>query len=190
LFSMGYKSTINYMKNKKILYLIVFVVIVVLAIFSFLNYRPIIKEVVSINPQNAIYNIEGQNVKLINGKAEQGVVSNSATKVITQYFGNEAKGDFNNDGKIDTAFILTQDTGGSGTFYYVSLALGLENGIIGANAIFLGDRIAPQTTEFKNGEIIVNYAERKPNEPMTTKSSIGVSRYFKVVDAKLVEVKK
>jgi len=58
----------------------------------------------------------------------------------------------------------------------------------GTKAIYLGDRIAPQTTEFRNGEIIVNYADRRPDEPFSTIPSVGVSKYFKVVDGELREI--
>ncbi len=186
MFLLGYKSILNYMKNQKMLYLGVSVAVIFLVVVGVLNYRPQVKEIFSLDPQNATYTIEGQNVALINGRAEQGVVANSVTKVITQYFGNEIKDDFNGDGKTDSVFLLTQTTGGSGTFYYVAVALGSDNGIDGVNALFLGDRIAPQTTEFKNGKIIVNYAQRKPNEPMTAKPSVGVSKYFEVIDDRLV----
>lgn len=105
------------------------------------------------------------------------------------YFGNEAKGDFNGDGREDVAFLFTESGGGSGTFYYVTAKLADGKGFKELNAILLGDRIAPQTTEFRDGMIIVNYADRKPSEPMTTRPSVGVSGYFQVVDNKLVKVK-
>ena len=123
------------------------------------------------------YEIEGQIVTLKNSTS-------------TKYFGNEVKGDFNGDGLEDVAFLLTQDSGGSGTFFYIVVALREGDGFLGINGIFLGDRIAPQTTELKNGEIVVNYADRRPDEPMTATPSVGVSRYFKVVDNKLAEIKK
>jgi len=144
---------------------------------------------VAVDAKNATYIVEGENVTLTGGRAEE-IIPGSASKIITQYFGNEAKADFNGDGKDDVAFILTQDGGGSGTFFYVAVALSKGSGTIGTNAIFLGDRIAPQTTEFRNGEIIVNYADRRPGDSMTTRPSVGVSRYFKVIDGKLVEVQK
>lgn len=142
------------------------------------------------NPLNAVYIIEGKEVTLVNGGSEMEIVPGSASKTITQYFGNNAEGDFNGDNIIDIAFLLTQDSGGSGTFFYVAAALGTEDGYDGTNAIFLGDRIAPQTTEFRNGEIIVNYADRKSGEPMTASPSVGVSKYFKISGGKLVEVQK
>jgi len=139
--------------------------------------------------KNATYSIDGQSVTLLNGQAENVTVPGSASKTVTQYFGNEATGDLNGDGLSDVAFILTQNSGGSGTFYYAVIALKTDSGYQGSNAIFLGDRIAPQTTEIKNGEVIVNYADRKIGEPMTAKPSVGISKYLKIQGNSLVEVK-
>jgi hypothetical protein len=125
--------------------------------------------------KNISYEIEGQAVIMKDGTS-------------TRYFGNDAIGDLNGDGAGDIAFLLTQDFGGSGTFYYVAVALKTAEGYRGTNALLLGDRIAPQTTEIRNGEIIVNYADRKLDEPMTTDPSVGISKYFKIVDNRLVEV--
>ncbi|MDP3207563.1 MAG: hypothetical protein Q8M65_00300 [Rhodoglobus sp.] len=126
-------------------------------------------------------------VTLVGGMAETAAAPGSASRVTTRFFGNEAKGDLNGDGNEDIAFLLTQDGGGSGTFFYVVVALRTDDGYTGTNAVLLGDRIAPQTTEIHGTELIVNYAERAPDEPMTTPPSIGVSKYLKVVDGELVE---
>jgi hypothetical protein len=142
----------------------------------------------TMDAQNATYVIEGEEVTLVNGRAEKETVPGSASKTITQYFGNEVRADFNNDGKEDVAFLLTQDGGGSGTFYYVAALLSSKEGYVGTNAIFIGDRVAPQTTEFQNGEIIVNYADRKPDEPMTVIPSVGVSKHLRVSGSSLTEV--
>jgi len=104
------------------------------------------------------------------------LVPGSASKTITKYFGNEIKKDLNGDGKQDIAFLLTQDTGGSGTFFYVVAAINNENGYSGSHAFLLGDRIAPQNTESgPQNSIIVNYADRAPQENMTVSPSIGKS---------------
>ena len=142
------------------------------------------------DPRNATYLIGNDSITLINGKSEKVIVLGSASKTITQYFGNEVKADFNGDGLIDTAFLLTQNSGGSGTFYYIAAVLGTNDSYKGTNAILLGDRIAPQATGFQNGEIIANYADRKPGEPMTATPSVGVSRYFKISSNKLIEIAK
>jgi hypothetical protein len=134
------------------------------------------------------YSIEGETVVLKNGQYVSEAAPGSVEKITTQFFGNEVKADFNADGKQDVAFILTQDGGGTGIFYYVVAALKTDTGYKGTNGIFLGDRIAPQTTEFKNGMIVVNYADRKPGESFAVDPSIGTSKYLKVNGSTLVEV--
>lgn len=150
--------------------------------------RPSETSIFTLDPQNCTYLIEGRNVTLINGSAEEEIVPDSASRIITKYFGNEVTGDFNDDGFSDVAFLLTQETGGSGTFYYIAVALGSESKCLGTNAIFLGDRIAPQTINFQNGEIIVNYVDRNPDEPMTEIPSLGISKYFKILNNQLINI--
>ena len=97
----------------------------------------------------------------------------------TQYFGNEVRGDINGDGAEDIAFLITDQPGGSGTFYYLAAAVKTPDGYKGTQAMLIGDRVAPQTTEFKNGLVIVNYADRLPLDPMTTQPHVGKSIYAK-----------
>jgi hypothetical protein len=139
------------------------------------------------DPSNATFVIEGRTITLTNGISEIEAAPGSASKITTRYFGNEARGDLNGDGLADVGFLVTQNAGGSGTFYYAVVTLQLKNGYEGTNAVLLGDRIAPQTTELRNGELTVNFADRRPGEPMTTPPSVGVSKYFKVVSGSLVE---
>lgn len=139
--------------------------------------------------KSATYIIEGKPVTLVNGSADSADVLSSSTKTTTQYFGNDATGDLDGDGVPDVAFILTQSAGGSGVFYYVVAALKTPDGYKGTNAILLGDRIAPQTTAIQNGVLVVNFADRKPTEPMTAEPSVGVSKKFKVSSSTLVVVK-
>lgn len=139
------------------------------------------------SPKDSTYKINGTSVTLKNGVSEIVVVPGSASKIITKYFGNEVKHDFNSDGREDVAFLLTQETGGSGTFYYVVAALNTTNGYVGSDAVFLGDRISPQSTNMGNGNvIIVNYAERNPGDPFTTKPSLGKSIWL-LLDSKTMQ---
>lgn len=149
--------------------------LILIALFLFAAWLESYNEVsqgVIASPKDATYSIDGKPVVL----GSEG----------TRYFGNEAISDLDGDGRPDVAFLFTQDQGGSGTFYYVAVALGSAHGYVGTNAILLGDRIAPQTTMIQDGDLIVNYADRKQGEPMTTQPSVGVSSYFKIVDGKLV----
>jgi hypothetical protein len=137
--------------------------------------------------KNISYTIDGQEVKLTNGVSELPAAPGSASVITTRYFGNEVRDDFDGDGRQDVAFLLTQDGGGSGTFYYLAVALKTDTGYTGTNTVYIGDRIAPQTTEFRDGEIIVNYAERRGDEPMTASPSVGVSKYFTVRNGTLYQ---
>ena len=136
---------------------------------------------------NATYSIDGNQVTLVDGSSTVPSAPGSASQTVTRYFGNEATGDLNGDGKPDVAFILTQSGGGSGTFYYVAAALQSATGYQGTNAILLGDRIAPQTTAITGGKIVVNSADRAAGEPMTAQPSVGVSKYFTVNGTTLAE---
>lgn len=130
--------------------------------------------------KDATYILEGRPISLVNGLSELQVAPGSTGKIVTRYFGNEVRHDFNGDAREDVAFLLTQQRSGSGTFYYVVAALNTENGYVGSQGYFLGDRIAPQTTEMsrdtrKKNVIVVNYAERAPGESFTVRPSIGKS---------------
>ncbi len=121
--------------------------------------------------KNAEYVIDGQKVKLGEGG--------------TTYFGNEIKTDLDGDGREDIAFIITQNPGGSGTFYYAVAALNTARGYVGSDGYLLGDRIAPQSTNLSTNPkqkyvVVFNYADRALTDPMTTQPSIGKSAYLKL----------
>ena len=177
--------------KKTSLILLVFVLVVGYIIFESYSRRENTTVQVSVGDyKNATYIIEGQSVTLVGGVSETEAAPGSATKIITRYFGNEVKHDLNDDGREDVVFLLTQETGGSGTFFYVVAALNTEGGYVGSHALFLGDRIAPQTTEIDEGKttngtdrqnvIVVNYATRLPGEPFTTSPSLGKSIWIKL----------
>lgn len=138
-------------------------------------------EVVKKDCKNTTYSIAGQQITLKNGFSQIEAAPGSASKITTQYFGNEVKRDFDGDGREDIFFLLTQNTGGSGTFYYAVAALNKESGYIGSDAVFLGDRIAPQSTTFgENNIVIVNYADRAQGESFSVAPSIGKSIWLKL----------
>lgn len=147
----------------------------------------------NIDPRNASYIIDGEKYTLIDGYNEKEVVKDSSSKIITKYFGNEVYLDLNNNGGEDVVFLLTQETGGSGTFFYAVAAINTNEGWVGSNAVFIGDRIAPQSTDFSTdyGSVaVVNYLERNDGEAMTDESSLGKSIWlkFNLESMKLSEV--
>ena len=138
--------------------------------------------------KNATFTIASSSVTLANGVSQVPIANSSAT-VTTRYFGNEATGDLNGDGLPDTAFLITQDIGGSGLFYYAVVALKTKEDYQTTNAVLIGDRIAPQSTYIPTNsqELQVNYADRNPGEPMTTKPSAGKTLLLKVTSNGVLE---
>lgn len=137
------------------------------------------------NYKDAEFFIQGERIKLENGVAETGSAPDSASKTITRYFGNELKTDLDGDGREDVAFILTQEGGGSGTFFYAVAAINTDQGFVGSDGYLLGDRIAPQSTTLSpnprhKNVVVFNYAERAESEPMTAPASIAKSVYLKI----------
>jgi hypothetical protein len=154
---------------KKIL-IPVFILIIILAIY--VSNKKNNKEIPSTihDYKTLSYEIDGERIKI---------------KDDIKYFGNNLKTDLNNDGREDIVFLITRQSGGSGTFYYVLSALNMKQGYIGSDGYFLGDRIAPQNIEVSKNPnqknvIVVNYADRLPNEPMSTQPSVGKSVYLKL----------
>lgn len=135
--------------------------------------------------KNIAYMIEGQRVQLVDGLAETEAAPGSASKITTRYFGNELATDLDGDERNDIVFLLTQERGGSGTFFYAVAALARDGGYAGSDGYLLGDRIAPQTTNVSPNPrhkhvIVVNYADRAIGEPMTARPSMGKSAYLKI----------
>lgn len=171
---------------------VVVVIIVALAAWYWMGHKsaPATVQQQAADYKNITYTIEGQPVPLVSGQAETPATPGSADMVSTRYFGNVATGDLNGDGMDDVAFLVTQDPGGTGTFFYVVVALKTATGYEGTNGVLLGDRIAPQTTEIQNGQLVVNYADRAAGEPMSAEPSVAVSKYLKVQGTTLVETPK
>ncbi len=129
--------------------------------------------------RDGLYYISGEPIQLTGGISVLPAAEGAASAITTRYFGNESRGDIDGDGDEDVAFLLTQEGGGSGTFFYLAAAIREGERFRGTNAMLIGDRIAPQTTEFRDGLVIVNYADRAPSEPMTARPSYGKSLYAK-----------
>lgn len=182
-------------KTHVIILIILFIVLVILGLgiykFNFKNDDIFIKnsegKVEQINIHDGTYKIAGEKVILKNGISEVEAAPGSASKIVTKYFGNDLKIDLNKDGVDDLVFLVTQETGGSGVFYYAVALLNTQSGMIGSEGILLGDRIAPQTTEKGKGDIVVvNYSDRKPGESFVTAPSLGKSLWL-LLDTKTMQ---
>jgi hypothetical protein len=163
--------------KKIILWTLVVAVVLVAALYAFNTYIYKEKQApVVTDYKDAEYRIGNESIRL---------------KDEFSYFGNEYRTDLNADGLEDVVFLITQQSGGSGTFYYVVAALNTERGYIGSDGYFLGDRIAPQNIGMSpnprhKNVVVVNYADRAADEPMTTRPSVGKSAYLKLDTASMM----
>jgi hypothetical protein len=149
---------------------------------------PVFAGEAAVDPLNATYTLEGQKFRLIEGHNETQAVPASATKIETLVFGKPVYGDLDGDGYEDAALVLTHQPGGSGTFYYVAAALNRNSTYRGTNGVLLGDRISPQTIQIRNGVVVANYADRRPDEPMAAPPAVGKTKYLTLKSGQLEEI--
>lgn len=182
------------MNMKKILIILAVLVLIILGLgiykFNFTNNDIYVENGEQINSHDGTYIIDGQKIILMNGISEIEAAPGSASKIVTKYFGNDLKHDINDDSIVDDIFIVTQETGGSGVFYYVVALVSTSNGLAGSDGILLGDRITPQTINIDEGKttngtirknvIVVNYVDRAHGESFDIAPSVGKSIWLKL----------
>lgn len=174
---------------KRIIICIVGAIVIGSVLYAMKGNRSV-QEKTPFDARNSSFKVEGAPVTLTGGVAVTELASMPDVKITTRYFGNELRHDLDNDGREDAVFLVTQDGGGSGTFFYVVAVLNTANGYVGSDSYLLGDRIAPQSTNMDEGVtlqgtmrdnvIVVNYAVRRPEDPMTAAPSVGKSVWLKL----------
>lgn len=172
------------MKNNTIGILVLFAAIILVVVFAVsLNSpahtvvppAPIPPVSVAQSPKDITISVDGEQITLTNGVFERPLAPGSAAKESFRIFGEPVIGDMNGDGIPDAVMYLTRDGGGSGTFFSVVVAVGSGASYVGTNALFLGDRIAPQNITITDGNAVANFAERKPGEAFSVSPSVGKS---------------
>jgi heat shock protein HslJ len=122
---------------------------------------------------DGVYEIEGEQIALRHGVSTS-TMRDSSALLTTTYFGNAVEYDANADATPEAVFLVSQERGGSGVFYYAIVAKRTETGWQGTDALFLGDRISPQSTHVsEDGTISINFAERALGAPYTDAPSVG-----------------
>lgn len=97
-----------------------------------------------------------QPLAIENSIVETANLSNSET--IKKYFGDEVRGDLNNDNIEDVAFLIRRNEGDErGDMYYLSASLKVNNGYEGLNLIYVGEKIFIDKIEIQEKTIIVSY---------------------------------
>ena len=124
------------------------------------------------DPANAGYYIDGILYTLVNGELEQPIEESSAVNKF-KLLDFKATGDLNKDGADDIAVVITNDTGGSGTFYY--LAIFTSGTPIVENTYNIGDRINVQDLKFADNKFQVTYLDRGPEQDMASEPSVEIT---------------
>jgi hypothetical protein len=133
---------------------------------------------VATSPESASYRIDGRVVALRDGKHDELAAPASASHRTTEIWGAPVAADLDGDGDQDAIVIIATEQGGSGTFYFVAVAELDGDAYTGSAGVLLGDRIATQRVTFADGVVTVDYAERRPGEPMSTPPSVTASKRF------------
>lgn len=137
--------------------------------------------------KNAEYAIEGPasgKAKLVNGVYEEPIAKSSA-KVIVTLQNVMASGDLDGNGVQDAAVVLTVQSGGTGTFYYLFAVLNNNGAPKPVASVQLGDRIKLNALAIQNGEISVDLVTQGPKDPMA-KPTLAVIRKYKLLGTQLV----
>jgi len=181
-------------KNNIILIILIFVFFFLLGVFFYsaigekANLEPKIPISTNTDPLNATYKIDGSPIPLKYGKYEEILTPDSTSKIKVDVFGEPIYADIDGDGDTDASLYLTYNAGGSGTFFYLVAAIYNDGIYTGTDAILLGDRISPQNINIQHGIIMANFAERKNDEPMSTRPSMGKTIYSYIKDGNLIQI--
>lgn len=139
------------------------------------NWRP--EEMAAINPENATFTFDDGSVTLSGGlgikKDNEGGFSETV-----ELLEERATGDLNADGKDDAIVLLARSGGGSGVFIYAAAYISGPVNYKGTNAIFLGDRISPQSIKIASGIATVNFLDRNPDEAFAAEPTVPRSQEF------------
>lgn len=125
------------------------------------------------DPANAGYYIDGIVYTLVNGELEQ-AIEDSTTVNKFKLLDFKAVGDINKDGTDDVAVVLTNDAGGSGTFYYLAIFTSGSSPVI-ENTSYLGDRIVVKDITFTNNQFQVKYLDRDSEADMASDPTIEIT---------------
>lgn len=124
------------------------------------------------DPLNTVYLIDNREVRLVNGEAIQPTAPDSSSQTVTRVWGEPLAVDLDRDGAEDAVLILTQTTGGSGTFYFVAAAIAKQGGYEGTAGLFLGDRIAPEPLATFDAGVRIAYLARDDDEPFAAEPTV------------------
>lgn len=130
------------------------------------------------DPSNATFIFDDGPITLKDGRNERELVPNSAFIEETVILDQFSYGDINDDKKTDAALMIARYGSGSGTFIYVAVFASGPVSYAGSKAIFIGDRISPQSISINDGIITVGYLGRDPGEALAAEPTVSMSKQF------------
>jgi len=137
--------------------------------------------------QIVVYKINNTKYVLNNGISIISAAPGSSSKIITEQTPYKIFFDINKDGKKDLISIITQETGGSGVFYYLAITLTSSVRSNALNAKYIGDRLKIKTLKYYKNQISLEYFERSVNTPFTAKPDLYKSIKYIVINNELIE---
>ena len=132
-------------------------------------------------------NADAGEATLEDGEFREPLAPGSAGELIIQ-LGKWATGDLDGEGGGDAAAITIEQTGGSGTFYFVHALVGEDGDLRDAGVAFLGDRIRVEGVSIHDGAIVVALLDRAPDAAMASAPTVAVIRRFTLQGGALVEL--
>lgn len=171
------------MSIKKSLVIIISLIAIILSVYFFGNENSFWKagnngkETAFSNSReiNAVFKVEGGVFTVKNGEVLENINSMSKEAAEVKIFGEPAKGDLNGDGLEDGAVLINYKTAKGEASYAAAMINDKNKGIVGTNALLLGEKVSPQDIFIEKGKILANY-EIKTKEGKT----ITIMGRFKV----------
>lgn len=133
-----------------------------------------------IDAANATYTIDGTPIRLTDGRYVASAASGSSAMRQVALQGTPARGTLG--GRPVQAAVLSDDGGGSGTFFYVAA---VPEGGRPTPAVLLGDRIVYRSIAIESDAVVVDYLDRAADAPMSAPPAIPVRKRFVLKDGKL-----
>ena len=104
-------------------------------------------------------------VTLVDGEYREPVAEGSATELVVTWTGMAATGTLN--GQFAVASVITVNTGGTGTFYYLALFTQDESGqLVNTATTYLGDRVIINSLDITRNTIVVDMVQAGADDPM------------------------
>ncbi|WP_181885400.1 lysozyme inhibitor LprI family protein [Trinickia dinghuensis] len=136
-----------------------------------------------IDYKDAIYSIEGKDVTLLEGQHSQPAADGSSEQDVTRVVEPPEHAVGKLGGRSTVATFVSQDGGGSGTFYYVALVFNDGR----ATTFKVGDRIQPIGIAIHGDDLVISYLDRKPDEPMAVPPTVPRERHFAYMNGQILE---